>query len=393
MTIPTNITINRAAGATLEGTRPRVIGRNARLPVHGQTVSEPIVRLYTDAGVSGWGWSPATPEDAQRLVGQKLYKAFSPETGTRDDLLMFDFPLWDLAGQLLELPVHAMLGGEGSSPVPVYDGSIYIDELDPDTGKDDGIAPMLHAVNMGLDAGFQAFKVKVGRGYRWMEPEAGIRRDIEVIRAIRDLVGPTVQVLIDANNGYTPDEARRVMREAGDCDIYWFEEPFEESVEACVAFKEFIREGGWNTLLADGETRSSAYDAGFKQIVRAGGVDVVQLDLRYYNADPLAALHERHPGDRRIGRAPQLGLSPLRLLHPPVRPRRGNSFAMGETDHMQMPAVTAPGYDIADGKRSVPDTPGFGLRLDEDAFAKAQRAEDAWTVGTVQKQTKGDHER
>ncbi len=380
MTIPTNVTITGAAGATLEGTRPRVIGRNARLPVHGQTVSEPVVRLYTDAGVSGWGWSPAKPEDAQRLVGRKLHEVFTPEIGTRDDLLMFDFPLWDLAGQLLEMPVHTMLGDSGSSPVPVYDGSIYIDELHPDTGTDDGIEPMLRAVSTGLDAGFQAFKVKVGRGHRWMESEAGIRRDIDVIRAIRDFVGPHVKVLIDANNGYTPEEARRVMREAGDCDIYWFEEPFEESVDECVAFKEFMRDGGWNTLLADGETRSSNYDAGFEEIVRAGGIDVVQFDLRHYT---LTRWLRYMPVIRETGvmAAPHNWGSHLSGYYIPQFALGLNSFAMGETDHMQMPAVTAPGYDISNGNRSVPDTPGFGLTLDEDTFAKAQRTKGAWTVG------------
>ncbi len=381
MNIPKNVTITAAGGVTLEGTRPRVIGRNARLPVHGQTVNEPVVQLHTDAGVSGWGWSPATRDDAQRLVGQKLREVFAPETGARDDLLMFDFPLWDLAGQLLGMPVHAMLGDAGSSPVPIYDGGIYIDELDPDTGRDDGIEPMLRAVSMGMDAGFRAFKVKVGRGYRWMEPQAGIRRDIEVIRAIRDLVGPSVKILIDANNGYTPDEARRVMREAGDCDIYWFEEPFEESVEECVAFKEFIREGGWNTLLADGETRSAAYDPGFEEIVRAGGIDVVQLDLRHYTLTRWLRYMSvvRETG---VMAAPHNWGSHLSGFYIPQFARGAGNFAIGETDHMQMPAVTAPGYDIANGKRSVPDTPGFGLSLDEDAFAKAQRAEDMWTVGT-----------
>lgn len=149
MTIPTDVTVTGVSGVSLEGTRSRLIGRNARLPVHGKDVSEPVVRLFTDAGVSGWGWSPATREDAQRLVGQRLHEVFSPDTGTQDDLLMFDFPLWDVAGQLLDRPVHAMLGDSGSSPVPVYDGGIYIDELDPDTGRDDGIEPMLYAVNVG----------------------------------------------------------------------------------------------------------------------------------------------------------------------------------------------------------------------------------------------------
>ena len=99
---------------------------------------------------------------------------------------------------------------------------------------------MLDAVGMGKDSGYKAFKIKVGRGFKWMESEAGLRRDIDVIRAIRDLIGNDMKILIDANNGYTPEEAREVMRQAGDCDIYWFEEPFGEDKDECKSFKEFI---------------------------------------------------------------------------------------------------------------------------------------------------------
>ena len=60
-----------------------------------------------------------------------------------------------------------------------------------------------------MDAGFLAFKIKVGRGYKWMEREAGLKRDIEVIHAIRELIGPHLGIMIDANNGYTPEEARQ----------------------------------------------------------------------------------------------------------------------------------------------------------------------------------------
>ena len=55
---------------------------------------------------------------------------------------------------------------------------------------------------------------------------------------------------------------------------------------------------------------------------------------------------------------------------------------MGETDNMVMPGVEAEGYDLKDGMRSVPDTPGFGLELSELYFTRAQRAEGAWVVGS-----------
>ena len=226
MTIPENVTITRIDAAVLEGTRPRIIGRNSHAAAHGRVASDPVVRLHTDQGVVGWGWSRATADEAVALAGKRLHEVFDEVEGTADDYLAFDFPLWDLAGWILAKSVHGILGDSGTTPVPVYDGTIYIDEVDPDGGRDKGLAPMLNAVLMGLDAGYRAFKIKVGRGFRWMESRAGLRCDVEVLHAIRDLIGPDMKLLIDANNGYTPAEARQVMREAGECDIYWFEEPF-----------------------------------------------------------------------------------------------------------------------------------------------------------------------
>ena len=362
----------------LTGRRPRVIGRNSRRHGHGQEAQDPIVRLHTSAGVAGWGWSRASQGDAQGLVGKRLHEVFDDATGTADAFLMFDFPLWDLAARLLGKPVHSMLGDAGPEPVPVYDGSIYIDELDPDTGRDDGVQPMLNAVRMGLDAGFRAFKVKVGRGHMWMERRAGLRRDVDVLHAIRELIGPDMRLLIDANNGYTPAEARQVMHEAGDTDIFWFEEPFPEDKTECVAFKGFIQDGGWQTLVADGEG-SEDRDAELTEIVRAGGIDVVQLDLRRYTLTkwlrymPVLA-------DTGTLSAPHNWGSHLSGFYIPQLARGCGRFAMGETDIMAMPDVSAEGYELANGMRSVPESPGFGLEIDAGSFERGRQRGDAWDV-------------
>ena len=378
MTIPSDVTITRIDAATLEGRRPRVIGRNSRRSFHGRVVQDPVVRLYTDPGVVGWGWSGATAAEAHALVGKRLHEVFDEGEGTSDDYLPFDFPLWDLAGRVLEKPVHTMLGDGGSGPVPVYDGSIYIDELDPDAGRDDGLEPMLHAVRMGLGAGYRAFKVKIGRGFRWMESRAGLRRDVEVLHAVRDLIGPDMKLLIDANNGLSPAEARQLMHDAGECDIYWFEEPFPEDKVESAAFRSFMREGGWHTLVADGEG-SEAQDAEFAEIVRAGGVDVVQFDLRQYT---LTRWLRYMPVIAETGAttAPHNWGSHLSGFYIAQFARGTPHFAAGETDIMSMPSVMADGYDLVDGMMRVPDTPGFGLELDDDAFETARRSEGAWVV-------------
>ena len=110
--IPRDIAITKAEAAVLDGMRPRTVGRNARLPVHGRRARDPVVRLHTDAGTVGWGWSRATADQARQLVGRRLCEVFDPASGTADAFLAFDFPLWDLAGRVLGKSVHAMLRSE-----------------------------------------------------------------------------------------------------------------------------------------------------------------------------------------------------------------------------------------------------------------------------------------
>jgi D-galactarolactone cycloisomerase len=372
------VTITRIEAAEITGERARIVGRNARSDVHGQIVREPVARLHTDVGVIGWGWCAAEPEEAQPLVGKRLDQVFDLQKGTADPFLKFDLPLWDLVGRLLDKPVHTLLGDQGPEWLPVYDGSIYMDDLDPMTAQDRGLEPLLEGIRQGLSAGFRAFKLKLGRGFRWMEKRAGFERDVEVLYAVRDLTGPDVRLMIDTNNGYTPREARQLMREAGACDIFWFEEPFPEDVAESVSFKRFLREGGWHTLLADGEGTHPDTEGPFTEVLLAGGVDVVQFDFRGYpfskwvqympfviRADALAAPHNWH--------------SVLLNYYGPQFGRGLPRFAMGETDPIHNPAVLADGYQLVDGLLRVPEKAGFGLELDLSLFRKAQTESSSWT--------------
>lgn len=378
MDLPSGITITRVEAATLKGTRPRVVGCNARLPTHGRFTHDPVVRVYTDVGLFGWGWSRATPDEARSLIGLALDEVFTPPDGTRDDLFSFDLPLWDLAARALGQPVFRLLGGTEARPVPAYDGSIYIDDIDPETRADRGIAPIMDAVEAGLEFGFRAFKVKVGRGYRWMEPAAGLARDVEVLHAIRDRIGREAILMIDGNNGYTPESAREVMRLAGDCGIHWFEEPFPEGTEECVAFRRHLRDEGRRTLLADGEG-SEKGDEAFTAIVRAGGVDVVQFDMRFYGMtrwkrylatiEETATLAAPHNWGSHLSR---FYIAQFALACP--------RFAMVEVDRQMMPGVDDSGYGWADGAITVPEAPGFGLALDEDVWQGLLQGEGAWAV-------------
>lgn len=377
---PLDLTITGVEWASLTGKRPRVIGCNAKLPEHGGYGGDPVAIVHTDAGISGWGASWAKAEEGSGIVGRKVGEMFGIEEGTDDAFRSFDFPLWDLAARALGKPVWELLGANGPQPVPMYDGSIYIDEIDSKTREDRGIAPVLEGVQAGLEWGFRGFKVKIGRGHQWMERDAGLRRDVEVIHAVRRLIGPDAKLMIDGNNGCDPDYARNVMLRAGECGIHWFEEPFEEEREACRSFRAFMRTNGWDTLLADGEG-SAGRDPGFKSLVLEGLIDVVQFDIRGYGLSRWRRFLREIEATSALA-APHNWGSHLGAFYIAQFARGCGRFAMGETDVMQMDAVDSSAYRWVEGSLEVPDAPGFGLELNQEVFQAAQANPDrpGWSV-------------
>ncbi len=359
----------------LEGTRPRVIGCNSRLGSHGPSTRDSIVRIHTTDGSTGWGWadwrrSPARFRALSRaLLGKTVAEVFDIENGTQAAFMGFDTPLWDLAGRLLNAPVHTLLGDHGSPEVGVYDGSIYMEDVDWKTGDDRGLEPVLDAVRNGMKLGYRAFKLKLGRGYRWMEENAGFRRDVEVVHAVRELIGTDCALLIDGNNGFSVAQAERLLSETRECSLYWFEEPFEENKVDCLNLKSFIQNQNLGVRIADGESRTPP-DAVFTEIVENGGIDVVQFDLRACTISPWKAYMKTI---KRVGvlAAPHNWGSFLLNYYVPQFGAGCGHFAMAETDISTVPEIDNSGYQLVNGTLIIPDTPGFGLELDPHGFALA----------------------
>ena len=80
----------------------------------------------------------------------------------------------------------------------------------------------------GVDRGHTAFKIKIGRGAMHMPLEAGMQRDIMVIKAVRQAVGSKATLLVDANNGYNLNLTKTVLAETAGARVHWMEEAFHE---------------------------------------------------------------------------------------------------------------------------------------------------------------------
>ena len=370
MSKPIVVKIERAL---LEGQRPRSAGCNARLGDHGSMVRVPLVRLTLDDGSSGFGVSRATQDQAQALVGKPLADLFDPAQGATSAGLPFDFPLWDLVAKQAGQPVYALAARMGRPPealrVPCYDTSLYIDDLHLD--RDEAAAELMAAeARQGLARGHRSFKIKVGRGARHMPVEEGTRRDIAIIRAVREAVGPQATVMIDANNGYTLNLTKRVLAATADCRLFWLEEPFHEDRVLYADLKAWLLAQGLDVLLADGEGDASPHLLDWAQ---EGVIDVVQYDIFGRSFTPWLALGRKLDGWG-IRTAPHhygghYGNYAACHLAPSVR-----RFASVEWDEATTPGLDTRAYTLDEGAVVVPDAPGFGLALDEAIFRTAVAA-------------------
>jgi len=365
--------IIRIEWAQLEGRRPRPAGCNARLGPHGQQVRVPLARVTTEEGGAGFGWSRLTQAQATEMLGRSLGDVLDGRGIVPEPFRVLEYPLLDLAGQLAGVPVYALLGGEpgvdGTYRVRCYDTSLYMDDLHLE--DDDAAAALIAAEALeGYARGHRAFKVKVGRGAMHMPLEAGTRRDIRVIRAVRAAVGPDARIMIDANNGYNLNLAKRVLSGTADAEVYWIEEAFHEDLRLYENLQTWLDAEGLQTLISDGEGTASPY---LLDWAAQGVVDIIQYDIL-------------RPGfSRWLELGPQLDAAGVRSAPHHYGEPYGNyaachlaarieRFEGVEWDEASVPGLDASAYTIVEGMVHVPPLPGFGLSLDEKAYASAVQA-------------------
>lgn len=235
---------------------PRLVGKNARLDIHGYGPRIEICTITTDKGASGWaslrgGFGNAT-QLLPELKGKKISEVFSVGTGIKADRhLPFDTALHDLAGVVLNKPVYELLGRKTPHVTKYYSGMIYFDDLEP-AHAPGGIDKLLAECADDYKLGYRQFKLKIGRGHRWMPFREGLKRDVEVTKKIAAAF-PDCDILVDGNNGFTVSEFIEYLDAIGDTKLFWIEEPFHETVDDYRKLLDWMKKNGVKSLIADGE--------------------------------------------------------------------------------------------------------------------------------------------
>ncbi|MBO0812507.1 MAG: mandelate racemase, partial [Microlunatus sp.] len=336
---------------------PRVVGRNARLGSHGPGPIATAAVISTDSGAVGWGLVERGHGDPESAVGRPLSELVDATEGVRDgDQLWLDIALHDLLGVVQDRPVWALLGGAGSPTLPVYDGAIYLDDLDPD-GAPRGLAAILANCDADAAAGYRDFKVKIGRGNRWMARAAGDARDAIVTRAVRE-AWPDARILVDANDGYDVAGFCRYLDAVADVGLYWVEEPFPDDAADLARLRRHLDAVSPSTLIADGEADPDV--EALLGIAADGSLDVLLMDILSYGLTPWRRVLPRLAAAG-VQASPHAWGQPLKTLYAAQL-----AAGLGRVEVVEgVPGVTegvdTSAYRFADGLLTVSDRPGFGL--------------------------------
>lgn len=267
------------------------------------SVEDVIVEIHTDTGAVGYGEAPPTgiitgdttgaiigaiqDHIAKTLIGRDiddfedlmiaLNKCILKNTSAKAAV---DMALWDLYGQLYKIPVYKLMGGAKKHITT----DITISVNDPDEMVRDSIN--------AIERGYDCLKIKVGK-----ESE----KDIARLSAIREAVPKSTLIRIDANQGWTPKEAVRILNDMQDrgLDIEFVEQPVKGHDFDGL---KYVTQNSYVPVLAD-ESVFSPEDA--LKIMQMGAADMVNIKLMkcggLYNALKIASAAEVYGVECMIG--------------------------------------------------------------------------------------------
>ncbi|HEY5587092.1 MAG TPA: enolase C-terminal domain-like protein [Ruminiclostridium sp.] len=341
---------------------PRLYGKNSRLPEHSYGVDCLIYNIFTDKGASGWGLGrlPLTQSNeafTSSLIGKCVSELFNPKIGILNkELIPLDFALHDLAGVILNIPVYKMLGNEIDQHINCYDGAIYMNDISP-SSRPGGLQSIIDDCKQDYDMGYSSFKLKIGRGGMWMDKEEGLKRDIEVTRAVRKHF-PNCSILVDGNDAFTIDTLLRYLDAVSDCDLFWVEEPFKENREDLLKLKEFLAKKSPRTLVADGE-----FDPDVDLVLSLAEeklIDVLLMDIEGFGFTNWRKLMSRI-SDKNYLISPHCWPLKLKTHYSAHFAAAFKNTITIEGVPDETEGVDFKDYKLTNGYIYVPDKPGFGM--------------------------------
>jgi galactonate dehydratase len=362
-----------------------------------------LLRIRTDQGLDGFGEFTVEGQlDSSEAAVRELSAAFLGKDardirrlvrGVYDQSFYHGGPhfmsalggieiaLWDILGKSLNRPIHALLGGAIRDKVKVYRWA---------GGNNNAPGAAAEEAARVVGEGARAIKMNACPPLAAIDTYGGIRSAVARARAVRDAVGPDVDIAFDFHGRCNVPMARRLASELEFCNPLFYEEPVRPDYNRWLPEIAAVT----HVPIATGERMFTVPE--FSDVAAAKGAHILQPDLVHVggiaNTVEIAGLAEANG----IALAPHCPLSPIAFmacLQVVVTSRAGwilewskgihynASGATGEIDPWlrYVPEPGRAGFSLdKDGHLSVPHQPGLGVDIDWEEVERAAKVGVTW---------------
>jgi len=334
-----------------------------------------LIRVFTDEGYIGIAEAPARPEiygETQGSIMAIIDKYLGPFIGGKNPFELedihsqldriphnycakaaIDIALHDIIAKFLNVPVHQLLGGKSRDSIPLS-WMVGINST----------AKMVEECRRFWEMGIRAFKIKAGLDF------AG---DLEKFKAIRQELGTDALLYIDANQGYkSTKKAVRFIRQLEESGLAWVEEPFpvenkRDRLEASRAISV--------PMMGD---ESCMTPTSVAQELALGALGIVLVKIArtgFYKTKKIIYLCQEAGIPCMIGSQGDSSIGAAASAHVAVA-FRNILFPAEVSYHLRMQGdlLKSP-LSICGGELVVPEGPGLGVEIDEDALKSYGRIE------------------
>jgi len=342
-----------------------------------------FVKVDTDTGITGWGECYTQADRDQSIVVhvQQLarylverdpfhikhftHMAYHDFAGKRGAMDLFsaisglELALWDIVGKQLGVPVYNLLGGPCRDRIRVYANGWYGGAKTPDD-----YAEKAHAV---VQRGFTAMKFDPFPGpWRTHISRRAEQQAVATVKAVRDAVGPDIDLLIEVHRRLAPMHAVRIARQMEAFEPFWYEEPTSaRNLDALAECRRDIR-----LPIVTGEELYTK--AEFRQVFELQAADIINPDVCNCGgllelkeiaamAEPYGVVVSPHNyNSTTIGLAATLQVSaciPNFLI---------TEYFVNFEDRAQEVAVQP--FEVKNGYIPLPESPGLGLELRQEVL-------------------------
>ena len=304
----------------------------------------------------------ADPFEIEHLT-QRMFRGDFGRAGeiAMTGIALVEIACWDIMGKALNQPVYRLLGGAVRERIPAYANGWYTVERSPEE---------FHAAaRRAVAKGYQALKFDpFGAGFYELSRAEKVR-SIGLVEAVRDAVGPDVEILIEMHGRFNPVTAIEMINTLAPYKPGWFEEPVPpENLPALKKVADAVAPLG--IPIATGERIHTLYE--YRELFELRAADVIQPDITHlgglYNAKKLAAWADAYYmliAPHNVG-GPVSTAAALHLAACTPNFKIQEHFNDFCEPYVKEAARGVP--EVEDGSFALPQGPGLGVTLDEEVL-------------------------